>query len=234
MTVSIQLKRDTASNWTSSDRVLLAGELGIETDTNKFKIGDGTTAWTSLNYSSADLSTAVLLTGDQTIAGVKTFSSSPVVPTPTTDYQSATKKYVDDNSDAGELILDPTPDTNLTANGIKTTMTVDANATGVTATLHLDTDGNFIEADADADTTAPCLALALETGTGSKQVLLQGFVRNDAWNWVVGGTVYLSTTAGAMTQTAPSGTNDIVQVVGFATNADRMWFSPSQDLLTIE
>ena len=41
---------------------------------------------------------AVLLTGDQTIAGVKTFSSSPIVPTPTTDYQAATKKYMDDNA----------------------------------------------------------------------------------------------------------------------------------------
>ena len=35
------------------------------------------------------------LTGDQTIAGVKTFSSSPIVPTPTTDYQASTKEYVD-------------------------------------------------------------------------------------------------------------------------------------------
>ena len=39
---------------------------------------------------------AALLTGDQTIAGVKTFSSSPVVPAPTTDLQASTKKYVDD------------------------------------------------------------------------------------------------------------------------------------------
>lgn len=39
---------------------------------------------------------AVQNTGAETIAGVKTFSSSPLVPTPTTDYQIATKKYVDD------------------------------------------------------------------------------------------------------------------------------------------
>ena len=43
------------------------------------------------------LNTAVDLTSNQTIAGVKTFSSSPIVPTPTTDFQVATKKYVDDN-----------------------------------------------------------------------------------------------------------------------------------------
>lgn len=36
--------------------------------------------------------------GNETIAGVKTFSSSPIVPAPTTDLQAATKKYVDDNA----------------------------------------------------------------------------------------------------------------------------------------
>jgi len=46
----IQLRRDIASNWTSANPTLAQGELGIETDTLKFKIGDGTTVWTSLAY----------------------------------------------------------------------------------------------------------------------------------------------------------------------------------------
>ena len=46
-------KIDTASNWTTNNPVLLAGELGFETDTNKFKLGDGTTAWNSLPYAVA-------------------------------------------------------------------------------------------------------------------------------------------------------------------------------------
>lgn len=49
----------------------------------------------------------VMLTGNQTVAGVKTFSSSPVVPTPTTDMQAATKKYVDDsvgNAGGGDML----------------------------------------------------------------------------------------------------------------------------------
>ncbi len=50
MAIRFQQKRDTAANWTSSDPTLLAGEFGIETDTGKFKIGDGSTAWTSLAY----------------------------------------------------------------------------------------------------------------------------------------------------------------------------------------
>jgi len=40
----------------------------------------------------------VKITGDQTVAGVKTFSSSPIVPTPTTDMQAGTKKYTDDHA----------------------------------------------------------------------------------------------------------------------------------------
>lgn len=46
----LQLRRDTAANWTSNDPTLSAGEIGVETDTLKFKIGDGSTAWTSLGY----------------------------------------------------------------------------------------------------------------------------------------------------------------------------------------
>ena len=51
MAIRIQLRRDTAANWTSSNPVLRAGELGIETDTLKFKIGNGSSTWTQIaNY----------------------------------------------------------------------------------------------------------------------------------------------------------------------------------------
>lgn len=46
----IQLRRDTAANWTSVDPTLAHGEMGWEIDTGKVKIGDGTTEWTSLPY----------------------------------------------------------------------------------------------------------------------------------------------------------------------------------------
>ncbi len=46
----IQIRRDTASNWTSANPILAQGEMGAETDTSKIKIGDGTTAWASLGY----------------------------------------------------------------------------------------------------------------------------------------------------------------------------------------
>ena len=46
----IQIRRDTAANWTSSDPTLAQGEMGFETDTLKIKFGDGSTAWTALSY----------------------------------------------------------------------------------------------------------------------------------------------------------------------------------------
>jgi hypothetical protein len=49
-TARIRLRRDTAANWTAENPVLLAGEVGIETDTRKYKVGDGTLAWSSLSY----------------------------------------------------------------------------------------------------------------------------------------------------------------------------------------
>ena len=52
----IQMRRDTAALWTSNNPILSSGELGFETDTNKFKIGDGDSHWNSLNYFSHELS----------------------------------------------------------------------------------------------------------------------------------------------------------------------------------
>ena len=50
MADKIQIRRDTAANWTSADPTLAQGELGLETDTGQLKAGTGTTAWTSLGY----------------------------------------------------------------------------------------------------------------------------------------------------------------------------------------
>lgn len=48
--MTLQLRRDTAANWTSSNPTLASGQPGFETDTGKIKIGDGATAWVSLAY----------------------------------------------------------------------------------------------------------------------------------------------------------------------------------------
>ena len=89
--VTILLRNDTASNWTTENPVLSKGELGIEIDTNKFKIGDGIKTWSNLDYAGTvvaasatnghitidgvDTTVYTLPTGGSAIGGVKTTSS---------------------------------------------------------------------------------------------------------------------------------------------------------------
>jgi hypothetical protein len=49
-TVRIQIRRGTAAQWTAANPTLAAGEMGVESDTRKTKIGTGSTAWTALAY----------------------------------------------------------------------------------------------------------------------------------------------------------------------------------------
>jgi hypothetical protein len=50
MAVRQQQRRGTAAQWTSANPILSAAEIGYETDTNKFKVGDGTNRWSTLSY----------------------------------------------------------------------------------------------------------------------------------------------------------------------------------------
>jgi hypothetical protein len=50
LTALMKQRYDTAANWTTANPTLLAGEIGIESDTKKWKLGTGSTAWTSLGY----------------------------------------------------------------------------------------------------------------------------------------------------------------------------------------
>ena len=47
MAVQIQFRNDTAANWTSANPILAVGELGLESDTGQYKIGNGVATWTA-------------------------------------------------------------------------------------------------------------------------------------------------------------------------------------------
>lgn len=68
MAAIIQIKRGTAAAWTSANTVLIAGEIGYESDTKKMKVGDGSTAWTSLGYAGMSASSTDTFT-NKTISG---------------------------------------------------------------------------------------------------------------------------------------------------------------------
>jgi len=87
----IQFRRGAAATWTSQNPTLSAGEPGYESDTGKFKIGDGTAAWNSLDY----IGDATDLTSGGTIAGDLTVSGNLVINGTTTTVNS-TEMSVDD------------------------------------------------------------------------------------------------------------------------------------------
>lgn len=64
---TIQSRHDTAANWTTANPTLAAGEIGVETDTHKLKIGDGTTAWTSLAYASGQTDSELSSTSENPV-----------------------------------------------------------------------------------------------------------------------------------------------------------------------
>jgi len=142
---------------------------------------------------------------------------------------------VDALGEATGMLLDAVPNSDHTANGIIGDEMNAGSAFVYGQVAYMESDGELTLADADQIATAPAIAMAIEGGSNGNpnDWLFQGFARDDSWAWTVGGTIYLSTTAGGMTQTAPSGTGDVVQVLGIATHADRMWFNPSLDTLEV-
>jgi hypothetical protein len=63
MATRMQQRRGTASQWTTANPVLAAGEIGYEIDTNKFKIGDGINQWDDLDYFASSDAIADLIDG---------------------------------------------------------------------------------------------------------------------------------------------------------------------------
>lgn len=75
----IQLRRDTAVNWSTNNPTPSVGEPCFETDTGKLKIGDGITAYNSLPYQGGTSDTAVTTDTAQTISGKKTFTNDIII-----------------------------------------------------------------------------------------------------------------------------------------------------------
>ena len=113
--------------------------------------------------------------------------------------------------------------------------TVDTNAQGIGAPLFMAADGHF-DAATGSMITAPCVALALESGSGIRDVLMLGVMRQDTWNWTTGpgrlSLIYISGSLGTLTQTIPTLEDQIIQPVGWAISDDCIWFNPSMMFAT--
>jgi len=80
-TVRLQLRRGTEAQWDAANPTLAAGEIGIETDTNTFKFGDGSTPWNSLSYAlSQTVDDYILLSTKGVANGVASLDASGFIP----------------------------------------------------------------------------------------------------------------------------------------------------------
>ena len=112
LTVTLQIRRDSANDWTTRNPILLEGEYGLETDTHLIKIGDGVRDWAHLPYlnkldtdyftQSEDGSLTISQNFINTIsileaAAGQAISHLTITDQPINDTDAANKKYVDDS-----------------------------------------------------------------------------------------------------------------------------------------
>jgi hypothetical protein len=134
MAIQIQLRRGTATQWTNANPTLAAGELGFETDTLKFKVGNGSTAWNSLAYATA---TAEGLDLKANLAG-PTFTGNVVLPSTTTigDVSATELGYLNNVTSAIQTQIDSKQATitggatSITTSNLTANVVVVSNASG--------------------------------------------------------------------------------------------------------
>lgn len=174
-------------------------------------------------------------TGDQSLP-VK--ATGAEIDTGTDDAKFATPKAIEDSdlsfvSDAETLTnkkvqvgATPAADAFL---GISVSLTADVNLT-LGEICYVKSDGDMAKADASAIATSSAIAIATAAinADASGIFLLNGVihVHTLAPAWTIGGLVYLSETEGDMTQTAPSATDSVIQILGVALAADILYFNP--------
>jgi hypothetical protein len=218
-----------------------ASGTNVVVSTQEFAFTDATNASEDATYT-LRLIRAGVLTEAMAVSSVGAMTANGVaVPTisssDTLSNKTLTTPIVNGATLNGDIQIDGTPDIDDTWNG-RSTNTFNAGATiAQFEAVYLDSSSTWQLTDADAAATAGSITVSLAGAAGTAanplRVILPGtFVRNDAWNWTIGGTIYLDVTPGALTQTAPSGTDDVIRIVGYAVTADVIFWNPSNDYVT--
>ena len=173
------------------------------------------------------------LSGTQTFSGAKTFSDditmaadkSLLLP------QGGNVKFTD------AITQDSIDDHD--AQGIIMTFTAGMTVTPFSP-VYLGTDDEVHECDADAIATMPCIGVSVNTSNvtdgNSIEVMLLGLIRDETFTdfGTNGAPVFVSTTVGEMTNTAPSGDDDVVQIIGHSVGEKLLFVQPSLTYLVVD
>jgi hypothetical protein len=206
----------------------------ITLDEQTFEVeGEGTATRLMKLKNDTDAAVTVTVGGDQDIStnGVPTFGGA-------TFGASSTVTM----GDSSIQIWDVTPAANGGFSGQQESVTAGATV-ALYDVLYEGADGEWYHADADASATMPALRMAVGAGVdgGAVNTITRGVVRFDTWTWTIGMPIYVSTegasrnntTTFTITQTAPSGELDVIQIVGYALSATVMYFDPSPILTEV-
>jgi hypothetical protein len=225
MAVQIQFRRGTASAWTSANSVLAEGELGLETDTNKYKIGDGTTAWTQLSYSSLpsnalDVNTInakgdlIVGTADNTAARLAVGTNGYFLKANSStatglewavaadDFNSLTDVTISSPTANQVIIYNGTAWVNTSNPTIAGNLVVSGNLTvsGSTTTINtetLDIEDNIISLNSGAVNASSDAGVSVYRGGGANaNVLIRWNESTDKWQFTNDGTNYTDLGAG--------------------------------------
>lgn len=208
------------------------------------------TSWLRITYIPTDLSVFIKSDGQVEIR------ERLVIATSETAGEGAPRLYLEcvDAGDDSWTIFNDRTDLQFSSDGVgalllklgmrlkvRSALAVDHTCTGSSALMtagtaltvgqavYVGADGKMEKAKADAAATMPAIALA--TGTINEddegEFLMQGFFRDNTWNWTPGALLYVSKdTAGALTETAPAAGGEQVQRIGIAKTADILYFKP--------
>ena len=212
----MQLDPTTVANWDSTGITVL--KRGLKFNGEDTEVTGNKLTWikneTIINFGTDVpqlLEKNVKVVDAQTIAGVKTFSSSPIVPTPTTDMQASTKKYVDDK----------------TGSALAVEVAQNSHGFSVGNIIRLSGINTYAKAQADSAANAEVVGIVTTvTDANNFAYTTEGVVTVGVPAVAAETVLFLSpTTAGALTATAPTTQGHVSMPLATVTqNATKMVF----------
>ena len=214
----------TKISYTDGDDAITIADGGGTTFAQAVDLGSNTLTSTgsmqiqTIDYSDGDLAMTIADGGGVTFAQNATFSGNVTL---------ADDKVIN-LGEAGKIDFGDEAPADNAATGIVFSFIAGATL-AIGDVVYIHTDGEVAKADADAVTSMPAVGICVSSGSDGSavDVLVQGIMHDTSAfaTFTVGADIFVGTTAGAVTATAPSGSGDTVQKVGVALHADMVYFN---------